>query len=177
MNAIRYRLGKRFNYISHVLRLNHWRGHGIHSPFIYGMVREITYGRSKLKEKTLLSGSRVPKSEQALLLSIKNYLGYELVYYSGELKFTLKPRTLYAVIPGTEEEAVKKLYNTCITEVSDEYCIAILHAVRSKKTYFLNKELIRRKECVILDFHKSVFYLFNKNLNNKHYKIKRNILS
>ncbi|MCD7963504.1 MAG: hypothetical protein LUF90_08165 [Rikenellaceae bacterium] len=174
MKAIKYRIERRVSHLTHIFRFNHWRGHGIHSPFIYGMVREIISKKDYRGKETILPDTDFSKSDRYLLDSIKNYLGYKLCYCLEDMN--PKEKTIYVVTSGTKSKIIRRLYEKCQEEKA-ECCIAVLHAVRSKNIFYLCKELSSKNECVVLDFHKNIFFLFHNDLNNKHYRIKRNLLS
>ncbi len=68
-----------------MMRIKHWRGHGIHSPFVYGLVRKVVMNDCIPKE--LPVSHALPECDVRFLERLYAYLGYDNCIIAGESVF------------------------------------------------------------------------------------------
>ena len=110
-SKIKQRLFRGYFRIGAHIHVRHWRGHGIHSPFMYGIVRNvfmksrITGGDTALYEA--LRGERIGKKNAVKLQNLYTHCrmdGYTLVPDIGAAPHGA--RTLYVLLPDVTMETV-----------------------------------------------------------------------
>lgn len=108
-------------------RLRHFRGHGIHSPFVYGLKREVFMGKSPKKKESghgnILIAHNVPKKVAAELEKLHNYCnlrGIEIVGSKSTLSNVVGD-VLYVVTEEADEKVTKEILDT-----SRQVAVAVL---------------------------------------------------
>lgn len=144
------RTGLKFLY-----KIRHHRGHGIHSPFVYNLIRKVIeektpyYAYSDLQE--FINNSPIPRPR----INKYNKLSFRLINYFGakhilEIGSGEGINTLFLTAPALSIEC------TCVEPSTDKYNIArkVLYYWRRKITLLNQKELPsldKKQDCIFID--------------------------
>ena len=157
-SKIKQRLFRGYFRIGAHIHVRHWRGHGIHSPFMYGIVRNvfmksrITGGDTALYEA--LRGERIGKKNAVKLQNLYTHCrmdGYTLVL--------LPDVTMETVVATAREAAARR------------GCLVLLSPHRSARCRRLARQIREHYPCVSVDRRLMMIYFFNPKLQPQHYII------
>ncbi len=171
--SLKFTLLKSYILLRNCFRMNHWRGHGIHSPFMYRLVREVI-----VRENPRKTGRPLPESIAARLLSERDaaflrnlygYLDYPRCIVAGEE--TPENRTLCIASADVSPEAIGQLIGR-IRNDHDECCVAVLGINKSYDKYRLCKKLIREENCVSVDLYRTCLFIYDARLRKQHYRLR-----
>jgi len=98
-------LGKTLRYIKYKLTSRHKKGYGIHSPFVYGLIRNIFMNKNKIKDYTLIENYIQEVKSSQLKINV-NDLG------AGSRKLNTRQRRISSIAKtaGTKQKYGKLLY-------------------------------------------------------------------
>ena len=151
-----------------VVRVRHFRGHGVHSPFVYQIVRKVFMQRRFLgEERSLFEAlkARAISSRRAReLQNLALHLGYQTATFDG-----WKEGSDWVILSVEIDE--QRTHQAVEQAIEAGTTIVLLtpydHAARAK----LAKQLIEAHGCTSVD-HRAYLLLFtNPNLPKQHYRI------
>lgn len=98
-------------------RIRHFRGHGIHSPFVYGLKRDVFMGKNEKTENIFLLNTLTNKGirrktakELEKLHAYCNFNGFEFVD-SKNTSFEVRNDILYIAAKASAGKAATRLLN------------------------------------------------------------------
>ena len=158
------------------IHIRHWRGRRIHSPFVYGVVREVFMKKGVVGDRELygiLHSAGIRGKNAALLQNLYNYCGMErYAVIDGNtapvLPVPFVERTLCIVLSSTGPETA------CETARNMEGSGGILAVVsphREKKRRRATENIRKKVRCVSIDRQVLKLYFFNPKLQPRHYRI------
>ena len=165
---------KIYIYLRNCFRLNHWRGHGIHSPFMYRLVREVlvkrkvSYNPHTLPENIM--NYNLLKRDTLFIRNLYAFLKYPNSIIAGEGR--PDHRTFCVAPMDTPPEKIGELINAIDRNGNNECCVAVLGVNKSREKYQLCRELIQKETCVSVDLYRTYLFLFDKRLQKQYYRIR-----
>lgn len=175
-------------------RFRYWRGHGIHSPFMYGLVRN-AFMRSRLRGKDTglyirLRDCGVARKSAAALQNLYNYCGSEVRIFPASESALTAPALL---IRQQFEQSIEKKYpdrekrrNLCIvlpsatpemileTERFTAQCGGTLVILLNRpygKQRKTAQSILQRHPGVSIDRRDMLLFFFDGGLQKQHYRI------
>lgn len=152
-------------------RINNRKGHGVHSPYMYRLVREVIVEKRSATQDSQKPADiphyRFGKSDRGLILRLHNYLGYEKCVIAGEK--AIEDSTLFVVPANFGTKTAADLITGIISGGHDKCCVVVLGVNRSHEKYRLCRRIVDNKYCVSIDIFKTYIFLFDKKLNKQHY--------
>lgn len=168
---MKFRILKIYAILRNLFRVNHWRGHGIHSPFMYRFVREVI-----VKRKPGCSPNKLPegilrhnllKKDMLLARNIYEYLGYDRCIVAGEAP--VQDRTLCLAPSDISTEIIEQ----ALLQAEDlECCVTILGVNKSHEKYKLCRRVMREKRCVGVDIYRTYIFFFDNRLQKQNYRLR-----
>ncbi len=161
-------LGRRLLLLGNRLsRMKHHKGHGVHSPFVYSLVRKVFMPKSLIENSgTLLYDNLVAEGLKAkrarqlhnLLVHIEGE-NYSINEVDGDLSILLENYP-------TEQlrEAYAQAQNKGVT-------LAICQPYLTRERQNGIKELISMHKCTAVDNRGYIIFFFDKKLPKQHYRL------
>lgn len=151
-------------------RIKHFRGHGIHSPFAYGLVRNALMRRTRLtsdsKLLTSLKLAGVKGKHSFRLQNIYTYCNFTAFAIDNKLKVT--SRTLYIATKKTDAEHISVFAET-LKGTESALCIVSPRAncLRNR----LCAEIIASHNGMSIDMGGILIIFYDDKLNKQYIKI------
>ena len=106
ISRIKRQLFRGYFRIGAVIHVRHWRGHGIHSPFMYGIVRNV-FMKSRItgRDRTLYNAlirHRIGRKNGILLQNLYTHCKMERFVLVGAMDVPLPPGPVFCILlPNT----------------------------------------------------------------------------
>lgn len=164
--AIKYRT-------SYLKRMRYWRGHGIHSPFVYNMVRKIFMTRKIIDSNSLIAQTMLEKktASRHTAIQIQNlygycgYSSYELIgnsqSYGGSEMAVLDK----SCSPETIAQIIKQV------EGKQHRAVIVIAPHRDKQKHKICEILSNNHKGISIDKFNMLILLFDSRYLKQHYKI------
>lgn len=171
---MKFRLLKIYIYARNFFRINHWRGHGIHSPFMYRLVREVlvkkrvSYNPHTLPENII--NYNLLKRDTLLIRNLYSFLQYPDSVIVGEGE--PGNRTFCVAPMDASPEAIRQTIEMIRSRRYNECCVAVLGVNKSLEKYQLCRRLIQTEGCVCVDLYRTYLFLFDHRLQKQYYRIR-----
>lgn len=155
-----------------LVHVRHYRGHGVHSPFVYDLIRNVLMQRNLTRSGLLydvLRGHRVPKRRAVQIQHLYkycNYVGFHIVEH--EKQFPIDGHTLYIALPDVE---VKKLLPLAQQLEGNASALCILSPRSSRNRLRGCEILVRHHRSTSLDNRGFQLLFFDARLPKQHYKL------
>ncbi|MBQ4280087.1 MAG: hypothetical protein IJC16_09075 [Rikenellaceae bacterium] len=154
--------------------IRHYRGHGIHSPFMYALVRNVLMKRPRKRGDTTLYESlrrqHVGHRTALHIQNLHNYCKYPNVVILDKTPpvETIVPQTTYIVTGSAGIDDTQAI----LAPIGESECMLYIVAPRRTRTRLRAcREIIRRADCVSVDKGGFMFFVFNRRLQKQHYKL------
>lgn len=172
---VAFGLSKRYNKIAYMLRIRHFRGRGVHSPFMYTVVRKALMnrrGKHLTPNRPLveyLRGFNFSENSSKRVSRVYSYLQFESygVYRGGEYG----GEDLIVIDPTIDIEQFLELESS-IYGSSKIVCAVFDKIYSDPESHKLWNGVLQRSEVVAVDLYYEGIVFFNKNLHKQSYKMK-----
>ena len=166
---IKRRLYGLSNIPSNIKRVRYWRGHGVHSPFVYSIVRQVFMASEIVGEQRdlyhALIEKRVAKRRAIELQNLMTHCGYESFSIdkseNGE-KCDMIITTLS--IPTEQLRAFAE------RAAQDKTTLAIISPYYDKERAEMCKEIVETHRCTSVD-NRAYLLLFNNHLPKQKFRL------
>lgn len=171
---MKFRILKIYIILRNMLRMNHWRGHGIHSPFMYDLVRNVivkrrvSYNENSLPRNII--NYNLLKRDTLFIKNLYAYLGYTECMIVGEGEPA--DRTFCIAPKGTPAEAIEQLIRDIETKGCNECCVAVLGVNKSAEKYRLCRAVVKSHTCVSVDIYRTYLFFYDNKLQKQYYRIR-----
>lgn len=170
--SIRRRVVKAALYSKTFTRVRHYRGHGIHSPFVYALIREAFMKRTLRGADRLLyealrncGVNRYRATQLQNLHSYCDYGGFSIL----EGAVTELPQSTFCVIPpGMDTDKMSTLLAGLPAATG---ALAVLSPRQNRKRLSLCSALVKRCKCLSIDNRGYMLFFFDRKLPNQHFKL------
>ena len=166
---VRYML--RIGSLGHI---RHFRGHGIHSPYMYAMVRNVLMKRPRLQQATTLYTNlrrfQVGRRTATYIQNLHSYCKYThtVILNNNEQIETILPHTTYIILSSAKLDDLQRI----LAPIGQSECILYVLAPRySRARYRACQRIIHTADCVSVDKGSFMFFIFNRKLQKQHYKL------
>lgn len=160
---------------SYIGRMRYWRGHGIHSPFVYNMVRRVFMSSSvqvsSREVYNMLIEQKIASSKTAARIqNLFSYCGYSSALLYKDLH-SVNNLDHSMLIFGAEID------ETTITEavesvgIERQAALIILGPHKSRKRHKMCNRLIEAHSGVSIDKYSMLILFLDSNYKRQHYKI------
>lgn len=164
--AIKYRA-------SYFRRMRYWRGHGIHSPFVYNMVRKIFMTSEVLDPNILLSENILARkiATRKTAIQIQNLYGY-CGYSSFEVldsKAEYQGSEMVVIDKSCSQDQISQIINHLRNQ--EHRAIVIIAPHSSEQRHKMCKMLSDNHKGISIDKFNMLILLFDNRYLKQHYKI------
>lgn len=137
--------------VGSMLRIKHWRGHGVHSPFAYSLVRQVFMKRNfrtgSCQTYINLRDLKIKKRWARQIQNLENYCtDYKLNIIEPQSPITAEAHP-------------------------DKTIVCILHPRASKKRFLDSRNAINSHPGMSIDNRAYILLINNKNLPKQHFKL------
>ena len=158
-----------------IRRLRHWRGHGVHSPFVYNMVRTAFMSRKVNGEDfslytQLCSRRMAGRRTSATLQNMFTYCGYSKALFisDGELPENIN----HSLIIFDKEDSLELIQQTIAAIGEQQHCaIMIMNPHKDRLRHKKCNSLVESHKGVSIDKRSSLILFFDKTYRKQHYKL------
>ena len=155
------RLGNR------MARARYFRGHGVHSPFVYGIVRQVFMCSRPLSERhdlyDLLLAMGVPRRRALQLQNLCVHCGY-VTYAVDECR---ADADLIILTPHLSDEDM----NACIASSREAgTTLAVLYPYLNRERERACRAVVSSHECTTVD-NRGYLLVFNNHLPKQHFRL------
>ena len=154
-------------------RIKYWRGYGVHSPFMYRMVRSALM-KHRLLEKNALESVDfnawgICRRERTMIKNIFVTNGYK-DFQVVDSPTTLNSDTLYLVPLKCSDQTI----NSLISQIDNQANCGIIfgNTNRSRKRYDRCKSISQKLDCVSLALHCMFAIFIDQGLKKQHYRMR-----
>ncbi len=170
--SIKRKLVKAVLYSRTFTRIRHYRGHGIHSPFVYSLIREAFMKRAICgSDRSLYDALRncgVGNHSATQLQNLHSYCGYDGFVLLDENTTALPPQRFCVIPPHVEMEKMNELFAAL---PADNGALAILSPRQSRKRMRMCMDLVKRCKCLTIDNRGYILFFFDRKLPRQHFKL------
>ncbi len=149
-----------------ISRIKHRKGHGVHSPFVYGFVRRV------IMTKTLCEGTGTELYDELIALGVTEKRARELhntLYYIDGQSYSINDVQcdLSILLENYPTERLREAYEVAKTEgVTLAICQPYLNRERQNEV----KALIGKHRSTTID-NRAYILFFNNHLPKQHYRL------
>lgn len=166
---------KRYTRLKYLLRIKHWHGRDVHSPFTYNLVREALMLSNRNRNmpmdaqlKESLEALGMPSSRINRICRVYNHLNYSsfavgLSEYNGE-DMLIVPERL-------SKEQFDELAGR-IKESDKQVCVVLLSIYASTDNHSAWHYIMRNHNAVFIDLYHIALIVFDKYLSKQSYKMR-----
>ena len=155
------------------IHVRHWRGHGIHSPFMYGIVRNVF-----MKSKITGPDTRLYDELRRERIGRKHAVNIQNLYAHCRMEsHTLVPglgsqtragRNLCILMPDASAETIVEKVRE---SAGKDDCLILLAPHRNARRWRMAQQIRTHYPCVSVDRRVMMIYFFNPKLQPQHYRI------
>ena len=161
-------------YLSTATHLRHFRGHGIHSPYAYNLVRNTIYKRNIVGgDQVLFEAMRtlgMPRRAAVQIQNICHYLhfkGFRIIASAAEVS-SFDAGTLYLTHPNTSIEEMLRIFRG-IYRI--EGSMIVLFPRSNARRHRLCHRLSKLEEFLSIDNRRFTLWQFGHKLPKQRYKL------
>lgn len=165
---------RKMRYIGSYKNFRHYRGHGIHSPFVYNFVRNVIMqtrvNGSDTRIYDAMRNQRLTPKASAQLQNLYSYLdfkGYMIVSGVSDVE-NYNAQTLYIVTDGQREDKLGRIIEG-VRKVNG-YVVVLYPRHTLARMRFLER-LRNGKEFLSIDNRRYLLLFFSDKLPRQHYKL------
>lgn len=153
-------------------RFRHRKGHGIHSPFVYSLIRK-AFMPKELMDKTrdelytILINNKVGKKQAIELQNLYNYCHYS-GFVIGLSNFENNNNNLHILLPKEDNKTLANLVTNCHLSKN---AIAIISPYQNRPKQLLCDKLVNNCDCLSIDNRDYILLFFDKNYITQHFKL------
>ncbi|MCC8035818.1 MAG: hypothetical protein LIO77_07820 [Rikenellaceae bacterium] len=171
-----FRIGRLPVRLAPYFRLRHVRGHGIHSPFVYGIIRNaLIFGKGFSGDKdilyTFLRTVGVSRRTAMQLQNLHNYCEYgrTVIHYDQRTE-----------IRGIDSGTLRVFAGSCTADTiealkdkfgGEEGTVVVISPRSRKERAEICKELAHRGDCITIDNRGYILFIYKSGRPPGHYKI------
>ena len=154
-------------------RIKYWRGYGVHSPFMYRMVRQALMKHRVLDTKALaeidFKSLGICNRERTMIRNIfviNQYKDFQV----ADAQTSLTSETLYLVPLKCSDQTINQL----VSQINDQTNCGIIfgNTNRSHKRYDRCKSIAKKLNCVSLALHCMFAIFIDRGLKKQHYRMR-----
>ena len=168
------RFSRSIRHLATYKNIRHYRGHGIHSPFVYNLVRNVVMEHRVISDDKKIYDAmleqKLPSKASAQLQNLYNYLSYKdnSIIHAGNLPDTYDPDILYFISADTREQAME----TVISGVrSVKGTVVVLYPRQSRSRMRFLNTLMSDQDFLSVDNRRFLILFFSNKLPRQHYKL------
>ena len=151
-----------------IARVRYFRGHGVHSPFVYQLVRQAFMKREVISTEPVLMGvlreRGVANRHARELQNLYTHLDYQ----SFAIDQLTNPCQLCVLTPKLDKESSVKLIERAAQRGTT---VAVLAPYEGKERQELCQRLVQRHTCTSVDKRGYLLLFSHQNLPKQHYRI------
>lgn len=159
-------------YIGAMAHVRHWRGHGVHSPFVYSLVRKVFMKRGFLAaDRTLYEELRRAKTGRRAARQLQNLYNYckYTSFTVSDIKHSGNEKTdLHLLMPSLQPE---KTLQAIEQHTAQGAAIAIMQPRQSRQRIRMCRRIVNEKRFLSIDNRRYILLFANPALPRQHFKL------
>ena len=155
------------------IHVRHWRGHGVHSPFMYGIVRNvfmknrITGNDRSLYQALIRRG--IGQKTGILLQNLYTHCQMDQYVLIGNNTCELPDGRVFCILlPNAPLDVIAQMAQQALTRPG---CLVMLSPYRTAQKWRLAQQLCEAYRCVSVDRRVMMLYFVDPKLQPQHYRI------
>ena len=169
---IKQRLGKALRYSKTISHLKHYKGYGVHSPFAYGLKRDVLNRRDFMEGNRALydelSAKGVGHKRALQLQNLYSYCGYKDVVVDGLDGCEIGEDVFYVATKLSEEKHIEDFVQR-IGGVRLTLCVIYPRHIKSR--HKMCKTLVAQHGGMSVDNIGFMLYFYNDQKRKQHIKL------
>ena len=153
-----------------ISRVRHFRGHGVHSPFVYSIVRNVFMRSKFITDDTYytrtvyeaLLGQQIPRKRALQLANLCAHCGYREISYGRPCAAEL------IVVPQSIGPEELGRYVQVAGECGAT--LVIMAPGLNRKRYTACRDIVARHRCTTVD-NRGYLLIFNNHLPKQHFRL------
>ncbi len=164
---------KRYNRLKYLLRVKHYRGRDIHSPFMYGVMRGALMGShtSQTEQQPLYRELRIHgfrSKEAGKLTRVYNLLGMNR-YIFGSIGYNGQEMVIMPY--GASYDSIAEIVSSALVD-GEIRCVVVQGIYKTKESRKMWQKLISSHNVVGVDIYRYGLVFVNSNLHQESYKLR-----
>ena len=163
--------------IGHMTHVRHWRGHGIHSPFMYALVRHVFMKHTLQQDSSnIYFQMRRHSIGPRDAMRVQNLYSY--MHYSSVTVIDRAPERTHAFrhhsggLYVITDPAFEPYVSTLEADISEGINTLVLAGARRSRRHNAACHSLRHElRCISVDKGNMMYYFFDHRLQPQHYKL------
>ena len=155
---------------SNIKRARYWRGHGVHSPFVYGIVRQVFMKRSLADQKRdlydALLGEGIAERRAVELQNLMTHCNYE----TFALDCVPTSADGCCMVIATKKTPASELAAMADEAKQSGSTLCIIAPVYDRERNAACKEIVEKHLCTSVD-NRAYLLIFNNHLPKQRFKL------
>lgn len=160
-------------YTGSMLRIRHFRGHGIHSPFAYSIVRGLMHSRIVGKDRalfTLLREHRCDKHSARQLQNFytqRSYKSFSIINDEYSCDGYTDVDLIVIMNSVSTDDTYRIIYNSLISSTP----VAAIYPRSSRIRYKICMKIINEQKCLSIDNRRFILFFGDNKYPHQHHKL------
>lgn len=166
---------KRYTRVKYLLRVRHWRGHDVHSPFTYNLVREALMSHRRNRDMSIdpalrrdLAALGLSESRIGRIGRVYNYLGFTSYAIGAESYDGEDMLVLSEEISGESLDALAER----IGGLDKRVCVVITGIYATTDRHSVWHHILKDYDAVCIDLYHLALVIFDRYLSKQSYKMR-----
>ncbi|MBP3426032.1 MAG: hypothetical protein J6K81_04870 [Rikenellaceae bacterium] len=173
---IRRNVMRGYYYVRNMMRIKHYHGYGVHSPFVYGLVRHSVMMSSSIVGDDCsvfdaLSEIGVSRKRAIQLQNMFTWAGYKSACYLTDENSTIDTLDDRAVCYVTTGYPMEKIASLCALAEDKEVAVCVMKPYDSRVRSKACRELIKVHKHTSVDNRGFLLLFFNPHQPKQHFKL------
>ena len=170
---VRNKVFKRYNKVKYLLRIKHWRGRDVHSPFTYRLVRSaLMYNKNNFfypdrKMAEILLQNGVSRGQAYRVCRVYAYLGFNSYVFGAE---NYGGEDMLFILSSLTEREVDNIA-VRMKERGGRSCMVLFSLYETPQRHKIWNYIVKNVDAVAIDLYYTGFLFFDDNLNKQCYKM------
>ena len=171
---IKNRASRAILYTKSTLRVKHFRGHGVHSPFVYAIIRKVfmkyTFANDDRELYRGLRGELCDRKMSRQLQNLYTHCSYSSFFIVTENNnYDLdKDYDIIIIAPNVDTQAIDKIFDTTLDTGTP---VVVVYPRSNKKRYKLCSKRIDSDQYLTIDNRRFMLFYCDTKLPRQHFKL------
>lgn len=163
-----------FLYTGSMLRIRHFRGHGVHSPFAYSIVRVFMRSRIVGNDTSLFTSLKELSCDKHSANQLQNFYttcSYKSFTIISDESCNCNNNTDVDLIVIMNSVSIDDTYRVTQNSLANDTSVAIVYPRSSKSRYKICRRIINEHKCLSIDNRRFMLFFGGKKYPHQHLKL------